>query len=137
MHTTTAIQPSPQLLSFAERHVKSATLHAPKFERRREPRQYFAAPAVVQPVDGKLRPLGNPFATVTRDFSLNGMGLILDELPQQDLFAVQFAVDGQESCLLVEPLWHAPMGPFEHVGFRVLKVLGSMPTCPVKDQSQA
>ena len=115
------------MLNFAERQVRRAAMYKPTVEKRSEPRRALAMPTIVQPLGNDRRPLGDPFAVVTRDISPRGLGLIFEDWPEHDLFAVQLSVDGKDFCLLVKTLWHEPMGPFEYAGFRILKPLKTFP----------
>ena len=116
-----------ELLAFAQRQIRQRAYHErvddPRPEQRDEHRRVLAVPAILQPLDAELRACGAPLGAVTRDISPRGLGLILESAPQHERFAVQLEVDGQSFCLLVQTAWHHPMGPFEYVGFRILKQL--------------
>ena len=45
-------------------------------ERRREVRQLVAAPALIQPLNDELSPVGPPLEMVIRDISSSGIGLL-------------------------------------------------------------
>ena len=102
--TSVAITPSPELLDFVMREISSRQIapRKPDVERRSEPRRTHAVPAVVQALDSELEPLGDPFAAVVREFSLNGFSLVFEDSPRHDLFAVQFVVEGTRFCLFAK-----------------------------------
>jgi len=124
-----AIAPSPELLDFVMREISSRQIapQKPDRERRSEPRRTHAVPVVVQPMDSEVEPLGDPFPAVMREFSLHGLSLVFEDPPRHDLFAVHFVVEGNEYCLFAKIKWRRPVGPFEHVGFRILRQFTTFP----------
>ena len=78
--TSVAIDPSPELVRFAKWQAIHAPLHSRTVEARLSQRQVLAVPAVVQPMDSELEPLGDPFGAVTREISQHGLSLIVGGL---------------------------------------------------------
>ena len=127
--TSVAIAPSNELLDFVMREISSRQIvpRSPDVERRSEVRRTHAVPVVVQPLDSKLDPLGEPFAAAMREYSLHGFSLLFEDSPRHNLFAVRFVVEGTEFCLFAKVKWRRPIGPFFHVGFRILKQFETFP----------
>lgn len=118
--------PSPALLRFARRQAHNSAV-IPDVERRSEARQILVEPVIVQRVDRLRKPLGMPLAAVTRDLSPQGVGLIFEQPMKHNLVALQFALNGEQVCLLVDVLWREPVGPFEYAGCQILHELDEFP----------
>ena len=125
---TETIEASPELRAFAERQALQAMEQTPPVDRRGQNRITIAVPAILQLVDASIKPLGNPFAALTRDITSEGLGLIVEnELPSEELYAIQIGEGGNSACLLAQSIWCQPTGPFYLTGFKAIQGLSSMP----------
>ncbi len=122
--TSVSVVPSPELVSFAEREAtRVVVLDNSLLATRSTRRVPLSATVVAQSVDHDLRPIGDPFAAVTRDYSRRGLSLIVENWPRCKLLAVQLTVAENQYCLLVKEKWRRPMAPFTYVGLRILRQL--------------
>ena len=127
MATSISISPPEALVRFAHRRARLEE-HKPNVERRSVARQSLTTPALLQPVNSELDIVGAAIPAMTRDISRDGVGVIVECLPQHRLFAVHFVVDDEATCLLASAKWTEHDGPFEYIGFRALAVLETPPT---------
>ncbi len=117
--TPGALAPSPELLSFAQRQLitaQQAEHLAPDEERRHMQRRYLVEPVIVHCVDRRFRALSEPRVAVTRDISPLGIGLIMEHAAVSKRLALQFTLDGEQHCVVVEVAWQTAMGPFDFLG---------------------
>ena len=134
-HAALGPEPAAELVSFVERQIRDTQLYD-GVERRSERRHLMAVPVLVQPVDAQFNRTGAPFAAVTRDISLRGVGLVHVEPIDPQLLALRMHLAGEEVKLVVEALWCRALGPFHYVGGRPISRLQSFPRQP-RDVSQS
>lgn len=117
--TSGALAPSPELVSFARRHAKTAEQTAwvgAHKERRGLKRRFVVEPVIVRCVDWDYQPLAEPRVAVTRDVTAEGVGLIMEHAPPHDLLALQFNIDGEDFHVAVQIAWRKAMGPYDLLG---------------------
>ena len=110
-----APQPPAEVIAFVERQIRKARPYK-GLERRSDKRYLVATPVWVQPVDAQSNPIGEPFAAVTRDISLEGMGLVHTKPIECDTVALRFSGEGKEVERVAAILWCKALGPFYYVG---------------------
>ena len=115
-----------ELVDFARRQVVNAILYKGD-ERRREERQPMMVPVRAVEVDHNDRPLGAPFDLITRDISSNTIGLIYTEPVEAERMVVEFSIAGTTVTLVIETIWHGPLGPFYGCAGRYIDRLDSFP----------
>ncbi len=72
------------------RFVKKAVgAMKPDYERRGVPRYPLVVPAIALPMNKRLRPIDDPFATLTRNISKSGLSLVHTRAVQAELLAVE------------------------------------------------
>ena len=121
-----SLQPSQLLIAFAQRQVSRARFY-PDHERRNESRHLIAMPVTVVPIDRRLNPIAPAMAMMTRDISSQGVGLIYEQELEHALIALQLALPGEDANLIAEVRWTQPMGPFYHIGCKVIDKLAHFP----------
>jgi hypothetical protein len=129
-----ALAPWSGLFSFAQRQVEAAQQAehlAPDEERRSVQRRYLVEPVIVQCVDRKYRSLAEPRIAVTRDISMQGIGLIMEYAPPHDLLALEFTLDGEEYCVVIKVAWRKSMGPFDFLGGPIVAESDGISAAPV------
>jgi hypothetical protein len=118
--------PSSALLSFVQRQVaQHERFHGE--ERRNEPRILLAMPVIVQGVDEKIVPEGEPRAMVVRDYSSRGLGLVYEHPFQHPRIVVQLSYPAEGKYLAAEVRWSKPLGPFYHLGCEIVAHLDRFP----------
>ncbi|MHC4402874.1 MAG: PilZ domain-containing protein [Planctomycetota bacterium] len=131
IHATLAPEPPAELVSFVERQIREAQLYD-GVERRSERRHLVAVPVLVQPVDAEFNATGAPFAAVTRDISLTGVGLVHGEPIDPQLLALRMCLAEEEVKLVVEVLSCRALGPYHYVGCKPVSKLESFPREPAE-----
>jgi len=63
-------------------------------EKRARPRFAVALPMIVMPVDDKLQKAGEPFRTLTRDISTEGIGFVHTRAIRSPLVAIELEIPG-------------------------------------------
>lgn len=120
------LQPPAELLSFVERQIRTAHSYAGA-ERRMKQRYLIAVPVTVQPLDRRLKPVGDPFPAVTRDISPTGIGVVHVEPLKPQLLALGMEIADEQVNLVVEVLWCRGIGPFFYSGGDFIKRLKRLP----------
>ena len=108
-------QPPAEVIAFVERQIRKARPYK-GLERRSDKRYLVATPVWVQPVDAQSNPIGEPFAAVTRDISLEGIGLVHTKPIECDTVALRFSWEGREVERVAALLWCRALGPFYYAG---------------------
>ena len=128
-----APQPPAEMIAFVERRIRNARPYM-GLERRSDKRRLIAIPVWVQPVDAQSNPICEPFAAVTRDISLEGMGLVHTKPIECDTVALRFSWEGKEVERVAAILWCKALGPFYYVGANfVSKFEGVTPNAGPKE----
>ena len=121
------LEPTAELVSFAERQVRYARLYRGD-ERRSELRRLMVIPALVQPVDGEYKAIGSPICGVTRDISPQGIGLFHSEPLNHNLLAIQITLVGEQINIITEKLWCRIYGPFYSIGGKFITKTDEFPS---------
>jgi hypothetical protein len=117
-----SLWPSRALLTFVERHVRSAEPFVGE-DRRTEERVLVAMPVIVQPVDQELKPIGKAQAMVVRDITRKGLGLVHDGPFPFKRIVVRLTHPEEGTLLAAEVRWNKALGPFNVLGCDVFKKL--------------
>lgn len=117
-----ALWPSRALLTFVERQVTHSEQHA-STERRSEQRLLLVMPVIVQAVDERLEPIGEPQAMVVRDFTRKGLGLVHEQPFPHSRVVVRLTYPEEGTLLAAEVHWNRALGPFYHLGCEVVAKL--------------
>ena len=104
---------SPELLAFV---AEVGDRLAPSHDRRHHHRYQFSVPAHVQPLDTRFEPIGKPVATVTRDLSAAGIGLLYSSPIESAYVEVTINSPDGTKRLLVKVLRCRPIGAFFDIG---------------------
>lgn len=124
MFPTTAVPgPPAELVSFVERHIRSARPYT-GLERRSDKRCLMAMPVVVQPLDEETEAVGDPFTAMTRDISPKAIGLVHTAPIEHKLLAIRVFLGGKEVDLVAAVLWCRALGPFHYTGANFVGEVG-------------
>lgn len=123
----TAPEPPAELVSFVERLIRD-TKPFHRAERRSHRRYLMAVPISAQPVDDQGNPLGPAFSAMTRDISPIAIGLIHTERIEDQRLAIQLSLAGERVNLLTEIQHCSAMGPYYHIGAKLLSKLDRFPS---------
>jgi hypothetical protein len=84
-------------------------------------------PVLVQPVDERYHPIGEPFSMVTRDVSPSGVGLVHSEPIRHKFLALQMLLNGERVNFVIKVVWNMGLGPFYGAGGEFVAKLESFP----------
>ncbi len=121
--TTVVPEPPAELVSFVERHIRSARPYT-GLERRSDKRRLMAMRVLVQPMDEESREVGVPFTAMTRDISPKGIGLVHTEPIEHKLLALRMSLEGKEVDLVAAVLWCRTLGSFYYAGANFVSEFG-------------
>ncbi len=111
--------------------LKLVNTHCPKLTAmlegpRRDSRVNLTIVALVIPIDGGQLQVQRAFTAVTKEFSNNGVGLVLDEPVALDWAILGFRLEGQMEFVRAQAKHLNPMGGgFHHIGFHLIEVVSS------------
>jgi len=134
--TTVVPEPPTELVSFVERHIRSARPYA-GLERRSDKRCLMAIPVLAQPLDEESNAVGAPFAAMTRDISPKGIGLIHTAPIEHKLLAIRMSLGGKEVDLVAAILWCRTLGPYYYVGANFVSEAGGSPEVAIPELESA
>jgi len=133
------IHPPDAIAAFVRR-LGARTFHG--VEKRARPRFAVALPMIVMPVDEKLQQAGEPFRTMTRDISTEGIGFVHTRAIRSPLVAIELEVPGSpdkaKMQMLVEILRCQPIHEsLFDVGGRFVLRLGEANDAPLAGSDMA
>ena len=111
--------PSCALLSFVQRQVSQHQAFTGG-ERRASHRLLLAMPVIVQGVDERFEPVGEPQPMVVRYISGSGMGLVHEEPFECERIVVRLTYPEEGKLLAAEVRWRKSLGPFYHLGCEIV-----------------
>ena len=106
-------KPSTELVAFV---AEVGDRLAPSHDRRHHHRYQFSVPAHVQPLDDRFGPIGKPLASVTRDLSAAGIGLLYTSPIDAPYLEVTIELPAGTKRLIVKVLRCRPIGAFFDIG---------------------
>ncbi len=111
--------------------LKLVNTHCPKLTAmlegpRRDSRVNLVIVALVVPIDKGQAQLPRAFTAVTKEFSNNGVGLVLNEPIDLDWAILGFRLEGQMEFVRAQTKHLDPMGGgFYHLGLQLTEVVSS------------
>jgi hypothetical protein len=111
--------------------LKLVNTHCPKLTAmlegpRQDSRVNLTVVAVIIPIDGGQLQVGRAFTAVTKEFSNNGVGLVLNEPLGIDWAILGFRLEGQMEFVRAQAKHLDPMGGgFHQIGFHLTEVVSS------------
>lgn len=111
--------------------LKLVNTHCPKLTAmlegpRQDSRVNLTVVAVIIPIEGGQLQVGRAFTAVTKEFSNNGVGLVLNEPLGLDWAILGFRLEGQMEFVRAQAKHLDPMGGgFHQIGFHLTEVVSS------------
>lgn len=119
--------PPKELVEFARRQVFNLSFEG-GHERRSVERTAMVVPGFAQPIDDNFLPIGAPFDVVTRELSSKGAGLVHFDPIFDEKLALFMCFEKESVNLVVQVVWHGPLGPFNGTGVEFIARLKEFPT---------
>jgi hypothetical protein len=115
------LQPSKELLAFAERQVCQARIYEElgvysESDRRNEHRNLIVVPVSIQPLDERFESCGDPMVAVTRDISPTAIGLFHVEPIDTGLLVIRMRLCDEDVNVVARISWCDGYGPFYRSG---------------------
>ena len=125
-----------ELMRFVERLIEEGQREVTP-ENRSEPRYRVALKVAAQPIDERLRPVGQGFYAVTRDISSRGISLFHTAAVRTHYVALEFQdpLTGQKLQAVLEVLRCRPLGPFHEIAGQFVTKLYDPPPPAAEGQA--